>query len=77
MRRSWKHSASRAVSARWTTRFILLMAALPLFQFFTGCFPNIPGLANLPGAISVETQSLIITTVVNAVQVVISNLLNL
>src|SRR5207248_10779351 len=52
MRRSWKRNASRAVSARSTTWLLLAIAALPLFQFFTGCFPNIPGLVNLPGAIN-------------------------
>lgn len=65
---------------RWLTksrRIVLLVAALPLFQFFTGCFPNIPGIPNVPGAVNVELQSLIVTTLVSAVQVVVSNLLNL
>lgn len=61
-------------SRRW---LLATAAALPLFQFFSGCTPNIPGLPNLPGAISFELQNLFIRTAVDAFSVVVSNLLNL
>ena len=58
-------------------RWLLLAAGFPLFQFFTGCSPNIPGLPNVAGAISVELQSLLTTTLVNAFSTLVSNVLNL
>ena len=60
---------------RWTARiarrrWIAALAALPLFQA-TGCFPD-------PiGALNFELQSLINTTVIDAISVIVQNLLRL
>ncbi len=69
------------MKTRWllrSRRWLLLAAAgLPLYQFFSGCTPNIPGLPNVPGAVSFELQNLLTQTIVQAFSVVVSNLLNL
>ena len=58
-------------------RVLIATAALPLMQFFTGCFPNIPGVPNVPGAINLEIQNLIINGILGVAQIILANILNL
>ncbi|MCK6485733.1 MAG: hypothetical protein HUU22_19425 [Phycisphaerae bacterium] len=62
---------------RWRTWLLTATAGLPLFQLFSGCTPNIPGVLNVPGAVSFELQNLIIRTLVDAFSVIVLNVLNL
>lgn len=69
---------TRKRRAIWTRRWLLTTAAaLPIFQFFSGCFPNIPGLPNLPGAVMFELTNLFNNTVLDAFSVIVANVLNL
>ncbi len=52
-------------------------AGLPVFQFFSGCSPNIPFVPNLPGAVNFEIQNLITRVLIETFSVVIANLLNI
>lgn len=60
------------VSVAWSRirRLALLIAALPLLQT-TGCFPD------LLGALNYELQMLVNSTLLNAVNIIIRNLLGL
>lgn len=58
-------------------RLLLVAAAFPVCQFFSGCFPNIPGVPNIPGAINLELQNLINGIILDTVSVIIQNILDL
>jgi len=56
---------------------LLSVAGMPLFQFFSGCYPNIPGIPNIPGAINLELQNLINRVIIESLGVIVANLLDL
>ena len=70
-----KSALSRKRSRRWLRLFgmkrgLLALAALPLFQA-TGCYPD-------PlGALNFELQRLLTSTLVNAFDIIVRNILNL
>jgi len=63
--------------ARLCRRLMLLSAALPMCQFFSGCFPNIPGVPNVSGAVLFEVQNLINRVLFDTFSILVANVLNL
>jgi hypothetical protein len=62
---------------RWRRVSLIAIASVPLCQFFSGCFPNIPGLPNIPGAVNFELTNLINRVLLDSFSTIVLNVLNL